>query len=317
MNTQLTTALDGLENKLNSLLSSLTTPSAAGAPTAAIALLEADDVVTSALDTLRIHQANYTKILRLRAEAESLEERIKGIVRDISVAGQEVADATGDSDDDYTDEDSETDTESDDEVAKSKPKKGRRKEVDYRLLLDFARRISKYNKQAAADAATGIGSDGTKKLQEKQTQDTDMTDDNGIDTTDHDGQEVTVGTVTKEATSWLEESADADRQVFMIPYPNEDRIRMGLMGQLQMTAMDQNLDVEKEAERMVQEAEGTALSGGEAAGQDNSLANESSKTATHAGARVTERGPAPTARAPAPQLKATLDLDLYDPDEDD
>jgi len=115
-------ALDGLENKLNSLLTSLTTPAATGAPAAAIALLEADDVVSSALDTLRAHQANYAKILHLRTEAQNLEERIKTIVRDISGAGKEIAQATGESDDDDyeldmddEDEDDESDTDTDSE----------------------------------------------------------------------------------------------------------------------------------------------------------------------------------------------------------
>jgi hypothetical protein len=317
MNAQLSSALDGLENKLNTLLSSLMAPTAAGAPTAAISLLEADDVVTSALETLRTHQANYNKILRLRAEEENLEERIKGIVRDISGAGQEIVDATGDNDDgDYTDDESESDTESDSEYVKEKPRNGSRKEVDYRLLLDFARRISKYNKQAAADAAAGIGTGQKKKLQDTQT------DANGVDTTaETDGQETPVENVTKEATNWLDQTADADRQMFMIPYPNEDRIRMGLMGQIQMAAIDQNLDLDKEAERMVLEAEGagvaTAMSAVEAGGQDKNLASEAAKAAAHAGSQVAERGTVSAARAPAPQPKALLDLDLYDPDEDD
>jgi hypothetical protein len=313
MNAQLSSALDGLENKLNTLLSSLTAPTAAGAPTAAISLLEADDVVTSALDTLRTHQANYTKILRLRDEAESLEERIKGIVRDISGAGQEIAEATG-SNDDSDSTDDESDTESDSEEITEKPKRNK-KEVDYRLLLDFARRISKYNKEAAADAAAGIGTGQKKKLQDKQT------DANGVDTAaETDGQEAPVENITKEATNWLDQTADADRQVFMIPYPNEDRIRMGLMGQLQMAAIEKNLDLDKEAERMVLEAEGagitTAVPAAGAGDRDNTLAGEAAKAAAQAGSQVAERGPAPAAR-PAPQPKAMLDLDLYDPDEDD
>lgn len=317
MNAQLSSALDGFEKQLNTLLSSLTAPTAAGAPSAAISLLEADDVVTSALDTLRTHQANYSKILRLRAEEENLKEHIKGIVRDISGAGQDIVEATGGNDDgDYTDDESESDSESDNENIKEKSRKGSRKEVDYRLLLDFARRISKYNKEAAADAAAGIGTGQKKKLQDKQT------DANGVDTTaDRDGQEVPVENVTKEATNWLDQTADADRQMFMIPYPNEDRIRMGLMGQIQMAAIDQNLDLDQEAERMVLEAEGagiaTAIPGAEAGGQDNNLASEAAKAAANAGSQVAERGPASAARAPAPQPKAMLDLDLYDPDEDD
>ncbi|RAO66434.1 uncharacterized protein BHQ10_002446 [Talaromyces amestolkiae] len=340
MNAQLSSALDGLENKLNSLLTSLTTPAATGAPAAAIALLEADDVVSSALDTLRIHQANYAKILHLRTEAQNLEERIKTIVRDISGAGKEIAQATGENDDDDyemdtddEDEDNESDTDTESENGdtigqQKRPQKGRKKEVDYKLLLEFARRISKYNIQAAADATSGVlGTTGstTKKLQEKQLEDAKMIDANGLAEQEQQQQqpggeqeEVTVGTVTKEATSWLEESADADRQYFMIPYPNEDRIRMGLMGQLQVAAVDGNADPEKEAERMVQEAEGIAgVASGPADVQPRpqTLADEAGMAAMNAGAHAVAR-PAAKPAAPA-QPRPTLDLDLYDPEDDD
>ncbi|KAI7972310.1 hypothetical protein EIK77_003381 [Talaromyces pinophilus] len=337
MNAQLSSALDGLENKLNSLLTSLTTPAATGAPAAAIALLEADDVVSSALDTLRAHQANYAKILHLRTEAQNLEERIKTIVRDISGAGKEIAQATGDNDDDDyeldtddEDEDDESDTDTDSENGDSigqqnKPKKGKKKEVDYKLLLEFARRISKYNTRAAADAATGVlGTAGstTKKLQDKQLEDAKMIDANGLAEQEQqqpggEQEEVTVGTVTKEATSWLEESADADRQYFMIPYPNEDRIRMGLMGQLQLAAVDGNVDPEKEAERMVQEAEGiTGVASGlaDVQARPQTLADEAGMAAMNAGAHAVARPAKPAAPA---QPRPTLDLDLYDPEDDD
>jgi hypothetical protein len=338
MKAQLSSALDGLENKLNSLLTSLTTPAAVGAPAAAIALLEADDVVSSALDTLRTHQANYAKILHLRTEAQNLEERIKTIVRDISGAGKEIAQATGGNDDDdyeidtddedeYDESETDTDSENGDSIGQQKrSKKGRRKEVDYKLLLEFARRISRYNTQAAADATTGVlGTTGstTKRLQEKQIEDAKMIDVNDLDVTAEqqpgEQEEVTVGTVTKEATSWLEESADADRQYFMIPYPNDDRIRMGLMGQLQLAAVDGNVDPEKEAERLVQEAEGTA---GVATGladvqaRPQTLADEAGIAAMNAGAHAVAR-PSVRAAAPPAQPRPTLDLDLYDPEDDD
>lgn len=338
MNAQIFEALDGLESKLSALLSSLTTsPKAASAPAAAAALLEADDAVSSALDTLRTHQANYTKILRLRAEAESLEERIKSIVRDIAGIGKEIAVTTGDDDYDYSD--TETDTESEDENerdadlmtdGRGEPQgrlygRKRQKEVDYRLLLDFARRISKYNKQAAADAAAGVGARPIKKLQKDG--DAEMTDVNGdahaTGPGPHEGPDESVAIVTKEAAQWLDESADQARQVYMIPYPSEDRIRMGVMGQLQMAAADKKIDPEKEAERMVREAEGITLAGDipEQIGPDQQLVDEAARAAAEVGSTVMEGAPEPGGRvmrpAPAPKPRATLDLDLYDPDDDD
>jgi hypothetical protein len=343
MNAQIFNALDGLESKLTALLSSLTTsPTAASAPAAAVALLEADDAVSSALNTLRTHQANYARILRLRAEAESLEERIKSTVRDIAGIGKEIAITTGDDDDDdktdtETDTDSDSESEGEDERDDGQMKgtqhaqgwqtrHGRkRKEVDYRLLLDFARRISKYNKQAAADATAGAGARPVKQLEGgEQDGDAEMRDVNGD--VHGAGPDESVAAVTKEAAQWLDESADQARQVYMIPYPSEDRIRMGLMGQLQLAAVEGQVDPEKEAERMVQEAEGTGVAGGipdvEEAGIKRELANEAANAAAQIGSTVVEGAPAPAGRvmrgpAPAPKPRATLDLDLYDPDDDD
>ncbi|KAL1966226.1 hypothetical protein VTN77DRAFT_4778 [Rasamsonia byssochlamydoides] len=325
MNARVFEALDGLESKLSALLSSLTTtPTAASAPAAAVALLEADDAVSSALDTLRTHQANYAKILRLRAEAESLEERIKSTVRDIAEIEKEIAVTTGhDDDDDESDTDSESEDEDEcyDDVT-TRPGRGRhgrkRKEVDYKLLLDFARRISKYNKQAAADAAAGAGAPAIKKLQRDG--DAEMTDVNG-DAHAAPGEPVT--NVTREAVQWLDESADQARQVYMIPYPSEDRIRMGLMGQLQLAASEGRIDPEKEAERMVQEAEGTGAAGGiPEPTEAEQWADEARQAAAHVGSTVMEGAPEPGGRVmrgpvPVPKPKATLDLDLYDPDDDD
>lgn len=330
MNAHMFDALEGLENRLNSLISSLTTsPTAASAPAAAVALLNADDAVSSALGTLRTHQANYMKILRLRAEAEGLEERIKSIVRDISGMGKEITDVTGD-DDDYNnseEEDEDTDTEDEDYDNPETASLRKRKEVDYRLLLDFARRISKYNKEAAADAAAGtdirvIGK-GKSRGREQTGGDAEMTDANG----EVDRPDEPVAAVTKDATNWLDESAHQARQIYMIPYPSEDRIRMGLMGQLQMAANERpGLDPEKEAERMVREAEGTGAAGGiptvNKTGADEQLADTAARAAADVGSTTVDPGPQPTGgtarvHAPAPRPKATLDLDLYDPDNDD
>lgn len=328
MNAQFSEALNNFESKLNALLAAITSPTASGAPAAAAALLEADDGVSAALDTLRTHQANYEKILQLRDEAESLEERIKTIVRDITSLGQQITEYTGRDDDDISDN-TDTDAESEDEAqgsaqaeSRKHPKDGKLKEVDYRLLLEFARRISKYNKQAAADAAAGAGARPLEKPQRDG--DAEMTDVDGKEVAQK-ASEAPVAAVTKQAADWLEESADQARQAFMIPYPSEDHIRMGVLGQLYQSAVENpNLDPEKEVERMVREAEGISVAPGVSAEkpgiQPEPLDEPALAAGAHAGSSAAGlEHPAAVSRPSAPpeRPKTTLDLDLYDPDADD
>lgn len=304
MNAQVQSALSDLEAKFNALLTSLTTsPTAAGAPAAAVALLDADDALSSAVRTLRTHQENYSRILRLRAEAENLEEKVKGVVRDVDAYQKQVRTICND----------ESDTDS--EIEEGDGSQGT-KEVDYRLLLDFARRISKYNHQAAADAAAGAPA---RRLQEKRPQagdqDVTMSGVNGVP--GEEGAEP-VASVTKDATLWLDESANMTREVYMLPYPMEDRIRMGLMGQIQLAAAEgrPGFDPDKEVDRLVREAEGMGAAEPMAPPQkDEHHADEAAMAAAQAGSSATS-GKAKEA-APAPKQKASLDLDLYDPEDDD
>ncbi|OJJ49493.1 hypothetical protein ASPZODRAFT_1499523 [Penicilliopsis zonata CBS 506.65] len=323
-------ALSDLGSKLNALLSSLTTsPTAVGAPAAALSLLEADDALTSAVETLRVHQANYAKILKLRLEAERLEQRVKGIVRDIESFDKDIRTTCHEDGDDSDGSDSNSDS----EAETKKEKKKNQKEVDYKLLLDFARRISKYNHEAAADAAAGVP---PKKLPPAghQDQDVDMTGTNGVE-----GGEP-VSSVTKSATRWLDDSANQTREVYMLPYPTEERIRMGMMGQIQAAAAEgrPGFDPETEVERLIRESEGlevaaatttttttTTTAAGPAVGEENQVqhAAEAAKAAESVSSLPAPpgatRGPVPVRvqAAPAPKPKATLDLDLYDPEDDD
>ncbi|KAI9932512.1 hypothetical protein ASPWEDRAFT_191122 [Aspergillus wentii DTO 134E9] len=312
MDAHVRSSLSNLENKLNSLINSLTTtPTAAGAPAAAVALLEADDQLTSAVQTLRQHQENYAKILRLRAEAENLEERVKGVVRDIEGYEKQIGTVCGDESDSDSDLDDSSEEESEEGENKSKKLSFRRnKDVDYKLLLDFARRISKYNHQAAADAAAG-------NTPSKKDKDVAMTGMNGATGTEEGAEPVS--SVTKDATLWLDESANMTREVYMLPYPMEDRIRMGLMGQIQLAAAEgrPGFESDKEVERMIREAEGLGVADAVAptqAGDETRHADEAAMAAAQAGSVAPSAVPK---AAPPPKPQATLDLDLYDPDDDD
>ena len=322
MNVEFQGTLSNLENKLNVLINSLTTsPTAAGAPAAAIGLLDADDSLTSAVETLRQHQQNYAKILRLREEAQELEDKVKSIVREVMAYEKEIITTCGDeSDSDLDSEDDYSDYDSDENMDDEKPRStGLRgiKEVDYKLLLDFARRISKYNHQAAADAAATAEAKSRERLQETKGPDTEMTGTNGNQ--DMEAAEP-VASVTKDATSWLDESAKMTRQAYMLPYPMEDRIRMGLMAQIQLAAAEgrPGFEPEKEVERLIREAEGVGIADAMPqvdVGEEARHADEAAKAAAHAGSAATSGSGMGAASMPKP--KATLDLDLYDPDEDD
>jgi hypothetical protein len=318
MNAEFQTSLSNLENKLNALITSLTTsPTAAGAPAAAVSLLDADDTLTSAISTLRRHQDNYAKILRLRTEAADLEEKVKSIVKTVVGYEKNILTTCGEDNDSSSelsdDEESSLFNDSDAEmidVATAKPKRLQStKEVDYKLLLDFARRISKYNHQAAADAEAGP---------KGRDPDTEMT---GVTNGTEDAGAEPVSSVTKDATSWLDESANMTRQVYMLPYPMEDRIRLGLMGQIQLAAAERGpeFDPDQEVERLIREAEGfgaadaTTVAANVCGGEEGRV-GEAAKAAVQAGSAATAGGGMSSA-APRPKPKATLDLDLDDDDE--
>ncbi|RDW65689.1 uncharacterized protein DSM5745_09428 [Aspergillus mulundensis] len=314
MNAEFQTALSTFESRLNALVTSLTTsPTASNAPAAAKDLLTADDSLTTTIDTLKQHQNNYARILQLRAEAQSLEERVKDIVRLVVRYEKDIQETCGgdntDSESDYDSDELDHDMDAQETAPQRK-----RKEVDYKLLLDFARRISKYNHEAAADAAAGMAK-GNRAI---AGQDTEMTGTNVNGNQDGTPAEP-VAAVTKDATSWLDESANMTRQVYMLPYPMEDRIRLGLMGQIQLAAAEgrPGFDPDQEVERLIREAEGVGMAEPVApppVGEETVRVNEAAKAAAHAGsAAASGMGMAPV----QPKPKATLDLDLYDPDEDD
>jgi hypothetical protein len=314
MNNVVQSSLTDVESKLNALLTTLThSPTAAGAPAAAVALLNADDALSSTIETLRRHQENYAKILNLRSEAEELETRVKGIVGDLERFDREIRTAC--------DDESDSDSDADEQNNNRGSIRLSRKEIDYRLLLDFARRISKYNHEAAADAANGAAGKGQATRQQLPDKDVQMSGMNGDSIADDEKEPVS--SVTKNATRWLDDSANVTREVYMMPYPMEDRIRMGLMGQVQLAA---GQDPDKEVERLIREAEGLGVAEAPApVPTTDTRQDEAAKAAAQAGSVAASAPRPPPAAAPAaahapapkPKPKGLLDLDLYDPDDDD
>ncbi|PGH13511.1 hypothetical protein AJ79_03642 [Helicocarpus griseus UAMH5409] len=345
MDTQLLTPLTSLETRLNNLLMSIiSSPTAAGAPAAALALLEADDALSSALDTLHTHQANYVKILRLRAEALSLEERVRDIVREVESVGNEIDAAcqreTGASEDS---ESSEEDSEGEEDTqmggvgdgSSGRGKGSRRNEVDYKLLVNFARRISRYNSEAAADAGAGSPTKTPPGEEQSQLQQKGVNEGgangeaveragSGVGANGQQAKGVGVAALSQETVSWLNETANWSRDISRMPFPSEERIRMGVMGQL-LAASSEGLDVEKEIERMIHASQGGGGAGVPASenvtgmdevvgvGEDMSASGRGHDHVGGGGVGRADVG-VPAGR---PKPKPVLDLDLYDPDEDE
>ena len=298
-------SLDALEASLNALLTSLTTtPTFSTAPAASNALLTADDSLTTSLTTLKQHQQNYARILHLRAEATSLEDQIKSIVRTCGELRTEIGGIHPSIlDDSSEDEDQE----------------GQQQDVDYRTLLSFARRIGKHNIQAAREAEE----ESIRRSQKAKGRATAAS------------QLATNGTVMLSATenpselgniipdnerAWLNETVIAARAAQGMAFPAAERLKLGMLGRLQY-AREQGGEeaVEREIERLM---------GG-------SLENETSKTAVepeNMNAEPTEKqrqtqvqGPTSTSISNArsqrpPERKrsvAPLNLDLWNEDEDD
>ncbi|KAK2817682.1 hypothetical protein FQN49_007968 [Arthroderma sp. PD_2] len=331
MDAEILAPLTSLEARLNALLASITsTPTASGAPAATVSLLEADDALTSALQTLIVHQANYSTILRLRAEAVRLEERVRETVRQVGALGDEISAAAGDDED--SDEDSDiADFGGDIEMGEAKNNGLQKNEVDYNLLLGFARRISKYNNEAAADASStrvpprepNDGIDGQAEANGKGEEEGAAQDQNN----GHGhGQQTGVGiaSLPQGTVSWLDETANWTRVMSALPYPSEDRIRMGLMGHINAVAAAEGKDVEKEVDRVLMAAGQKNSPKGETETEAETLQQHQPAPDVDAGAGgITEPAIAPMNQASSgpvevkPKPKPKLDLDLYDPDDDD
>ena len=133
------------------------------------------------------------------------------------------------------------------------------------------------------------------------------------------GEEVEpVLSVTKDATLWLDESANMTREVYMLPYPMEDRIRKGVMGQIQLVAAEgrPGFDPDAEVDRMVRDAEGMGTAEQPAPPRkDEYHAMEEVQKAAIGGPAAAHGKP--KGAVPAARPKANLDLDLYDSEDDD
>lgn len=320
--------LANVETKLNHLLVTLTsTPTAAGAPTAAQELLTADDSLTDALDTLCIHQLNYGKIVQLRLEARMLEDQVKGIVHDIVDLGNDISAARDeDEDEDEGEDGSDESINSANQDINMEGAEGmdsqlnsqevqRKEEIDCRLLLDFARRISRFNTQAAADATAGIS-----KIRSIQADGAPRQQAEGPGTSQLSQDGVGVAGLSMNAINWLNETASWMRLASTIPFPSEEQIRMGIMGRLQAAAAE-GLDPKIEVERMMTASKQVSNElviqpSISPSGEAMAIAEAGQDSAVQAVNRLKPQAPN-VSEAPVVLPREELDFDLYNPDEDD
>ena len=306
METLVQAPLNDLESALSTLVTQLTTsPSFANAPTTAISLVTTDDALTSTLQSLKQHQLNYARILRLREEAARLETQIKDTIRTCGSLRDEVAAVCGPE----ILEDSESDDEDADVVGRN---------VEYHTLLAFAKRIGTHNATAAKDAedqvlrrslearkreakATGTVSNGTALAEEGALRATEANAPNVIS----EGEQ-----------GWLNETAMNKRIIGGMAFPAAERLRLGELGQLQRL-QEEGKDVEKQLEHQIARAERWSSSE-----KDNDV-EEMMINVSDAERPSTGQpsGGAPSsARQQVPERKksvAPLNLDLWDEDEDD
>lgn len=292
MDSEILTPLNSLENSLNALLSSLTTTNTfSNAPTAAHDLLSADDALTTALDRLKGHQQNYRRILQLRSEAEYLQNQIKDIVRTCMDLRTELGDIHPSILDDDQEEDAGTVS----------------KEVDYNTLLAFAARIGKHNAAAAREAELESNRRRLESSKAKAVQS------NGVTTNDGES----TGNTTEEsqaALAAINESLAFQRANVGMAFPPPDRLRMGVLGQLQLLREQQGEEaVDAEIERLVKSSESYIETEPQVDEPKNDVMEGVSKTEQRPSGR-----PAQAARhVPVPAKAKPVSLDFDDESDDD
>lgn len=238
MSTVAAAPLDALTTHLDTLINSLVhTNTFAAAPDAASSLVAADDALTSALSTLKQHQQNYARILRLREEAQQLEDDLKTIIRNAVRLREDV----GRIHPSILDDDAETSDGEDTEDIPLDP--GKRRDVDYTTLLNFAARIGKHNSLAAREAEQEAERRKIEAIKKKEkmasspTAPVNMANTLPNATNDNADQQPKQDELELQAIG-LEESLAAERAKQGLGFPEGMLLRMGELGRLQKIRED-------------------------------------------------------------------------------
>jgi len=272
MNTALQSRLDALDTALSTLIDSITSlnPSVP----AAQSLLTADDHLQKSVKHLLKHQANHTRITSLRAQIDSLNASITSNISSLASLRSEIL------------------------AQDIKPIREEGRRVECNELLEYAQRISRYTvpptyrpqvKQAQAEKRAGEDV----ALPENAP----MNGDGGGTTVQPEPE--------KEGGQNVAELMDMGTWV---PWPSEDIIRQGPLGQIQVM-QEQGLDPVNTTGEEGQEEKADVMEGVIKAesreqggvGEDRIVERE------HAGRREAQTEEKP---------KVFGGLDLYDPDEE-
>ena len=336
--------LNNLTTNLDALVNSLVhTNTYATVPTATSSLVTADDALTSALDTLKQHQANYARILHLREEAQRLEDELKSIIRKAVSLREDVGRVhPGILDDE---ESSDEDEEQEDTTLPLGT--GKSKDVDYHTLLNFAARIGKHNSLAAREAEREADKRKINAIRKKEeTSATKIASALGKagapTTTNHEEAQLEFQPekdVLELQALDLEASLAAQRAQQGLGYPDGMMLRMGELGRLQKLredAMDSSQGdaraaddaVDKELERMIRESELVAAKVD--AETEKSLKLEQERRQEQTREKEVKKPSAPVSRprresvtqrlpkqAAAPVKRKGINLDFGDDDDDD
>lgn len=309
--------LSTLSATLDSLQQTLQTSTTFSAlPNTTNTLLTADDNLSSALESLHQHQANYARILALRGEVLSLESQIKDIIRRARTLRKDITDIHSGIDNDADADEAE------------------QPEVDYQQLLNFAARIGKHNAVAKLEAEQEgerlkvEAIKARKKSEQLQAaQATSSATGNGASSSSQQQNPTDIADKIDREAAELGARSDAWHSMSRLPFPAPDMLRMGELGRLQLARESDPGDpegaVEREAEKLVRETEDIAPDEGMAkrAREKEDKEREEKRRRAEAAARRAERpsapGPLQQRKEDKPRQKMNLDLPGDDEDDDE
>jgi len=250
MDQRLLAPLNALEASLNSLVQALTTTNTfAAGPQAARDIVAADDDLDEALISLKRHQDNYNEIVRLRAEKDALNQKLKDTVFEAWRLRNELGNIHPSILED-----------SDEEEENAK----KYNSVDCQTLLSFASRIGKHHGTASQEAekeAERRYLEARKKREEEKASSQPVM--NGSHTaapaSDEPRPSTSQSAHTQEVQARLQvltEARNLQRSFRTAPFPSGEDLRKGELGRLQLLREQYGEEsVDAAVEKMVRESE--------------------------------------------------------------
>lgn len=306
MDQRLLAPLNALEASLNNLVQALTTTNTfAAGPQAARDIVAADDDLDEALITLKRHQDNHNEIMRLRAEKDALNQKLKDTVFEAWRLRNELGNIHPSILED---------TDEEEENAK------KYNSVDYQTLLSFASRIGKHHGTASQEAekeAERRYLEARKEREEDKTSSQPVM--NGSHTaalgSDEPRPSTSQSAHTQEVQARLQvltEARNLQRSFRTAPFPSGEDLRKGELGRLQLLREQYGEEsVDAAVEKMVKESE-----------MKKPVFEEKPTHVPVPGPQErviseTAAQPAQQARAPPPPPKPRKKIDLDFPEADD